>query len=304
MDEEVLRKYLEAGRIAAEARDRAVRLIEAGRSLKDICEYAEETIVSLGAKPAFPCNISVNEIAAHYSPLIDDKQLVPEGAVVKLDIGAHVDGYIADTAVTVALDDKYEKLLVAVKEALEKALEAVAPGVKFSTIGRIIEETIKSYGFKPISNLSGHSLGRYTIHAGESIPNVYDPFYSGKFQPGKAYAIEPFGTMGAGKVVEADLVTIYALHRMGSAKRLSKTQRNLLRIIYERFRTLPFNERWLKDLADPVELRQALKRLSRQGYLISYPVLVESRRGIVAQFEHTIIVLEDQVLITTRKEEG
>jgi methionyl aminopeptidase len=301
VDEEALKAYLEAGRIARIVREEAAKRVEAGLKVREFCEWVENRIRELGGEPAFPCNIGINHIAAHYTPTIDDEGTIPEGAVVKIDLGVHIDGYIADTAVTVDLSGKYEGLLEAVREALEKALEAVGDGVKFSEIGRIIERTITGRGYRPIVNLGGHSLARYKIHAGESIPNAYEPLLRGKFACGKAYAIEPFGTNGAGVVDEADQVTIYALARTGIRRRLDDFTKRVLAAIAQRFKTLPFCERWLHDLGDLDRLRQALRKLSRMGFLTRYPVLVERRRGVVAQFEHTLVITDDcNVIVTTR----
>jgi len=303
VEEEVLKKYIEAGRIARIVLEEAAKRVDVGVKLVDICEYAEKRIVELGGQPAFPCNISVNEVAAHYTPRVGDESTVPEGAVVKLDIGVHVDGYIADTATTIVLDPAYEKLAEAVREALEKALEKVKKGVTFYTISKTIESTIKSHGYKPIVNLGGHSLDRYVIHAGESIPNAPDPLLKGSFKAGKVYAIEPFATTGVGYVEEGDIVTIYALHQTKLRRRLTPFEKKMLAYIASKFRTLPFTERWLvKDLGNVDKIRVALARLAKMGFLIQYPILVEKSRGIVAQFEHTIVVLEDNVIITTAKE--
>ncbi len=303
IEDDVLKKYLEAGRIAARVREEASKLVKPGAKLLDVCEKAEQMIREHGALPAFPCNISVNHIAAHYTPLIGDEGVVPENAVVKIDVGVHIDGYIADTATTVALDDRYLPLLEAVREALDRAIEAVKPGVKFSEIGGIIEKTMKKHGYRPIANLSGHSIARYSLHAGESIPNI-KPLVGlglGSFKPGRVYAIEPFGTNGEGYVVEGKLVTIYSLKRTAMARRsLTGFQRKLVGAISNRFKTLPFTERWLRDLGSPESIRKELRRLARRGVLIDYPVLVERGQGIVAQFEHTVIVLKDGVIVTTR----
>lgn len=300
MDEDAVKAYLEAGRIAKRVREEAAERVEVGLSVRELCEWVEARIRELGGQPAFPCNIGINSVAAHYTPTLDDESKIPEDAVVKIDLGVHVDGYIADTAVTVDLSGKYGRLLEAVRAALEKALENVRPGQKFSEIGRIIDATITSYGFKPIVNLGGHSIARYRIHAGESIPNTYEPLLRGKFTCGKVYAIEPFGTNGAGIVEEGDLVTIYALSRTTLRRRLDELSRKLLAEINARFKTLPFCERWLKDIAGVEELRKSLRKLSRMGFLTRYPVLIEKRGGIVAQFEHTILITDDcNVIVTT-----
>ncbi len=301
MNEDVLQKYIEAGRIAATVREEALRLIKPGARLLDICEYVERRIAELGGRPAFPCNISVNEVAAHYTPPIGDESRIPEEAVVKLDLGVHIDGYIADTAATVDTTGKWEKLLEAVREALEHALETVKPGAAFSETSRVIENTIKSHGFMPVANLGGHSLGRYIIHAGESIPNAYEPSLHGAYRVGHAYAIEPFGTNGVGYVDEGELVTIYALLPVRRRGRLDSVARKVLKAINERFKTLPFTERWLADVTASVDaLRAALRRLARSGYLIEYPILVERSRGVVAQFEHTVVLTDDgEAIVTT-----
>ncbi|NOZ88915.1 MAG: type II methionyl aminopeptidase [Crenarchaeota archaeon] len=307
MDEEVVKAYIRAGEIAARVRDEAARMIEPGRRLIDICEYAENRIVELGGAPAFPCNISINSVAAHYTPVIGDEAVVPEGAVVKLDVGVHVDGYIADTAVTVALDERWTPLIEAVREALERALETVRPGARFADTGRAIAEAIQSRGFRPIVNLGGHSLARYRVHAGESIPNAFDPAIPGRYSPGKAYAIEPFGTNGEGLVVEdRETVTIYSLARLGLRRRLTSLERSILEEVQRRFRTLPFTERWLSHLTSDVQaLRKSLRRLARMGFLTQYPALVERRRGMVAQFEHTVLITDGgEVIVTTSGSTG
>lgn len=295
----MVQKYLEAGRIAARVREEAAQRVREGTKLLDLCEWVEARIRELGGQPAFPCNVSINDVAAHYSPLPGDPSAVPEGAVVKLDIGVHVDGYIADTAVTVTLNDKLTSLLEAAREALDRAIEVFRPGTPFTRIGAVVEETIKRYGYQPIRNLSGHSLARYTIHAGEIIPNVGDRLVRGKVGCG-AYAIEPFATTGEGIVIEREPITIYAYTGKRVRARLSQDEKRVLATIAARFRTLPFSPRWLTDTLSFERLTHALARLARRGLLIAYPVLVERSGGVVAQFEHTILVNGDEILVTTR----
>ncbi len=299
MPEDVVNLYRKAGDIAARVRDEAARRVKPGLKAIDLCEWVENRIRELGGQPAFPCNISVNEVAAHYSPLPGDEYRIPEDAVVKIDVGVHIDGYIADTAVTISLSEKYGGLLEAVKEALEKALEAFKPGTPFTAIGRIIESTIRSRGYNPIRNLSGHSLARYTIHAGKIIPNVGDRLVKGTISCG-AYAIEPFGTTGLGVVVEREPVTIYAYTGKRVRARLALDEKKVLTTIVSKFKTLPFSPRWLQDIMDFNKLKHVLSKLARRGVLIAYPILVEKSNGIVAQFEHTVIVNGDEIIVTTR----
>jgi len=300
LEEEVLAKYLRAGKIAAQVRDEVVHLVEEGARLIDICEWVEKRIRKLGAQPAFPCNISVNEVAAHYTSPPGDESVIPPKALVKVDIGAHVDGYIADTAVTVCLDPTKERLVRAAEEALNAALREIEPNVKISHVSSAIEKAIKAYGCKPISNLTGHSMDRYTIHSGISIPNV--SFHGlKKMKPEGAYAIEPFVTEGwaSGIVVERPPVTIFRLLKP-SAK--GKKADRLVKVIYEHFRTLPFAERWLWKLVPRSRYEETWRELIANNVVMGYPVFVEKSGGPVAQFEHTVLVLEDRCIVTTLRD--
>ena len=302
MDEEELRYYVKAGEIAARVREYVAHIVRPGMRIIELVENVEKKIRELGGQPAFPCNVSINYEAAHRTALINDELRIPDDSVVKIDVGVHVNGYIADTAITISFNPKYEDLLNAVELALNKALSVVGNGVRFTEVGKIVEETLKSHGFKPIKNLSGHSLDKFTIHAGESIPNHKDILYMKKFKAGKAYAIEPFGTDGKGYVEEYNLITIYALWKTGKIKGLSANEKKLLEAIRNRFKTLPFSERWLIDVFnnDIALLRNTLERLWKRRIIWGYPILVEAGRGMVAQFEHTIVVLEKEVIVTTK----
>jgi len=301
VDGKELEKYMRAGEIAFEAKKLAEKIVRPGTPILKIAEEIEELIRSRGAAPAFPTNISINHVAAHRTPYVGDTEVVPEGAVVKVDIGVHVDGYIADTAITIVLDDRFESLAEAVRSALLKALKKVRAGARFRDVGFVIEREIKAAGFKPIKNLSGHSLGRYQIHGGEYIPNYRDALAIGRFRSGGAYAIEPFGTNGRGYVVEdRSSIQIFALRSIRGS--VSGFEAEVLDVIRSRFSTLPFCERWLVDLGDIDAVRGALRGLVAKKILTQYPVLVEAGRGMVAQFEETVYVTSSGVYITTNPE--
>ena len=274
-----------------------------GVKLEEVAEKVESYIRELGGQPAFPLNISINEVAAHRTPIIGDDEVIPEESVVKVDIGVHFNGYIADTAVTLVFNDKYNKLTEAAADALEKALLAVGPGVRFSEVGAVIETTIKKHGYKAIKNLSGHSLDQYTIHAGDVIPNFKDPLSYGKFKVGRAYAIEPFATNGEGVVVDLKQAQIFVLRKSRPGFGLTREERELLGVVVDRFKSLPFCERWLRDvISDVGRLRNVIRGLVRKKYLRQYPVLVERKAGLVTQFEETVYISKDGVIVTTNPE--
>jgi len=297
MDEEALKKLMKAGEIAKTVREEAVKKAKPGMKLLELAEHIEKRIRELGGEPAFPVNLSLNDIAAHYTPLIMDDKIIPDGSILKIDIGVHVDGYIADTAATVSFNSVYDGLLEASRKALEKAIEVFKPGVRVNEVGRVIEETISSLGYRVIKNLSGHSIGRFMIHGGLSIPNYNEVFNRWRVVDG-VYAIEPFATNGVGYVKSGSTVTIYAL-KTGRA-RLTIDEKKLYDTIWSSRRTLPFCERWYIGLfQDTGVLKTSLALLDKHGMLHNYPVLVEKSGGYVAQFEHTLIVYGGEVVVST-----
>lgn len=296
LDEDAISKLIKAGRIAKEVRERAERYVKPGLNVVDLALFIENAIREQGGEPAFPVNIGINEVAAHYTPVPEDTLIIPDNSVVKIDIGVHVDGYIADTAFTVSFNPAFEGLVEATREALTKAIEVVKLGVRASEIGDVIEKTIKSSGYKPIKNLSGHSISRFTIHSGVTIPNYHDVLARHRLEEG-VYAIEPFATNGAGLVKEIDLVTIYSLR---PARRVPPAAKPFYDLVMGSRRSLPFALRWYaKNKTELRELERVLTILKSSNVVHEYPVLVEKDRGIVAQFEHTIVLLRDEVVVTT-----
>jgi methionyl aminopeptidase len=296
LSEEELEKYRRVGKLLAEIREEVKPMVRAGVKTLEIAEKAEDLIRQKGAKPAFPCNVSINEIAAHYSPPADDETVIKEGDMVKVDMGAHLDGYIADTAFTVAMTEKTEMVAV-VEKALEAAISAVKPGVDIGEIGRAVEETMTAAGFKPIRNLTGHSLGPWNLHAGLTIPNV-DERTGQTLSPGDVLAIEPFITDGAGYVEDQKRTYIFRYLREAPVR--LRMARELLRDVKRMYRELPFAERWLAKRMSKLRLELTLRNLIGAGALWPYYVLAERAKGKVAQAEHTVIVTEDGCEVTTR----
>jgi methionyl aminopeptidase len=294
--EEEREKYLRAGEAARCALSRALDMVEEGASLYRVAEELEGVIAKCGASPAFPVNISINSVAAHYSPGVGDQSVIPRGAVVKVDVGAHVDGCIADTALTISLDPRREPLVEAAKRALRAALAALKPGVELSEVGGSVESAVRAAGFKPVSNLSGHLMDKYTLHAGKHVPNARsEP--CGKALAGEVYAVEPFVTDGAGYVVEAEGGTIYRListRGVGDAALDSA-----IKGLWSKYRGLPFSERWVFGEGGERAL-SLLKELVRLRRVYVYPPLVEAGGGFVAQFEDTVLLLPDRALNITR----
>ena len=289
LDDDAVDSYREAGEILVETMTDAREMIEPGVTQLEVAEYAEDSIHEAGAGLAFPVNISTNEEASHATPAReDDTEFGDE--MICLDIGVHVDGYIADAAVTVDFTDNTE-LVEASEQALEAAVDAVGPGVEVGTVGAEIQSVIEGYGYTPILNLSGHGVQQYDAHTGPNIPNrAVDR--SVELEVGQVIAIEPFATDGSGKVGEGATEEIYEQVAGGNVR--DRRARKVLKEI-EAFEDLPFAARWLEGSRSEM----ALRRLKRAGIIKGYPVLKEDDGQLVSQAEHTLIVTEDGCEVTT-----
>lgn len=296
--EDVLQKYRRAGEIAAEVREQAKQIAREGMSIIDVCEKTESLIRKKGGKPAFPCNVSINEVAAHYTSPPRDMQSIPVNSIVKIDVGVHVDGYIADTAVTVCFNPDYEALAQTAREALETAVKLLRPGLPISRFGSMVEKTIASRGCKVVSNLTGHQLGRYLVHAGKSLPNV-SHLSMAKVIVGEIYAVEPFVTVSdaEGRITYGREAYIFRFQKNKTLK--NPHAKKLLDYIFSSFRTLPFTERWLQKVVPEEHYKAAFAELLASKALMSYPIFVEASGKPVAQAEHTVLITRDGCEVLT-----
>ena len=290
LDDDTVEKYRRAGEALETVLDETEEMVEPGVAHLDVAEYAEERIDELADGPAFPVNISVDEEASHATPASDEETTFGEGMVC-LDIGVHVDGYVADAARTVDFTGT-DELVEAAEEALDAALDAVGPGVDTGDVGAEIEEVIRGYGYTPVLNLSGHGVTQWDAHTEPNVPNR-GVERGAELQVGDVVAIEPFATDGRGKVTEGSKEEIFGLERERSVR--DRTARQVLEQITEDYGTLPFAARWIES----PRAEMALRRLKQQGVVHGYPVLKEAEGRLVSQAEHTVIVTEDGCEITT-----
>jgi len=293
-----IQDYLHAGKIAAQIRESVRKKYHVGSTLYEICESIEKEIIQKGGKCAFPVNTSLNEVAAHYTAEPNDQQVIQETDLLKIDLGVQINGYIADTAVTVCYDPKFDFLIQAAEAALKEAISMIRAGVKSSDVGKTIETTVKQMGCIPISNLSGHSLEQYTIHAGKSIPNIWS-VGSFSFLSTEAYACEPFVTTpdGLGFVREGNTRNIFSLV---SRKRTKDAEADkLIDYVWKKFNMLPFALRWLVPDWGEKSAKSLLEKLIISKSIRSYPILVEANGQRVAQAEHTFIPQENGIMVTT-----
>ncbi len=295
MDEHALECLRKAGAISRDARELGIGLVEEGKRLVDVANEIEAYIIHLGARPAFPVNIGINDVAAHFSPSTDDKTTFQSGDLVKVDVGAHVDGYVGDTAATIEISTKnWKPLMESTGKALRIAIEMIGENVSVSQVGGAIERSIKADGFRPVINLTGHGMKRYNLHAGLTVPNI-DDGNTAKVKTDMVIAIEPFATNGGGQVYNDRPGNIFRilherpLHDQRAAK--------LFEHINTSFGTLPFCERWCTLMMPDAPV--LLKTLLRHGLIASYPMLREVQSGMVSQSEHTTLILDGKAEVTT-----
>lgn len=283
-----------AGKIASEAKEFAKKFIKKNLLLIEVAEKIELKIEELGGKPAFPVNLSINHVAAHYTPGFDDANSAY--GLLKVDIGVQINGWIADTAFSIDLEKNEinKKIIETAEKALENAINFIRKDTTLGSIGKSIQESIEQYKLQPVKNLSGHQISQWKVHAGITVPNV-DNKSPIKLSEG-IYAIEPFVTNGNGGVYDGKPSGIYRLQEKKPVR--DAFARRVFQFIQDEYKTLPFCQRWLVKKFGARTLL-TLHFLEQQGILYQYPQLIEKAHGIVGQAEHTILIHDGKTEVIT-----
>ena len=291
-------QYRASGTITSQVRGAVRNMVKPGVLFLEICDFVKKEVESRGGKLAFPTGIGVNQVTAHYAPQDGDESAVRESDLVKVDFGVHVDGYVTDTSVSLTFNPDYNLLLEATERALESAVTTARKEWRTGEIGREIHREAARFGFKTIENLTGHTLDRYVVHAGKSIPNLYMPGMQ-TLKKGEIFAIEPFLTLSsaAGYVIDAPSKTIFSIvarKKTGSSELDGFADR-----IWSERKTLPFTPQWYSAEFPGDRLMEIVNRLVAKKVLRAYPTLVEASGSPVAQFEHTMGLDESGLSVLT-----
>ncbi len=302
MDTETIQKLQKAGKVAAQVRrEGAKKLAVPNTSFLEVMDYCEKRILELGGQIAW-AQMGVNDVAAHFCPEEDEAGVSREGDVIKVDIGVHLDGWIADNAMTVIVgngkNSEYKDLLRASQNALKAAIKLVRPGVQLWQLGEAQYSEAEALGFTTVRNLSGHTIERYKIHAGISIPTFNNKDKT-ELQEGWQVALEPFVTDGDGLIKEKGKATVFMVEKEKNARSLYA--RKILEEVKPQ-KGLPFTMRWLTRKFGKGTTALGLRELQQLGIVKPYSPLAEISGGMVAQFEHAMIV-KDKPLVYTRHEE-
>ncbi|MBN2101770.1 MAG: type II methionyl aminopeptidase [Candidatus Aenigmarchaeota archaeon] len=293
MKDDILENYRKAGQTSAGIRKEILETVKPGMKILDLAEKIEKMTTERGCGIAFPVNIGINEITAHYTPTYNDETVIKKGDLVKIDQGLHVDGYVADMAYTFCTEN--HEYIKTAEEAVKAAIDMIKPGIQISEISKAIYEYVKSKDLGVITNLTGHGLEQYVIHGPPNIPNKLSES-SLKLEEGQTIAIEPFVTDSDSTVKESQPVEIYSFLQPRPVR--MQEAREILMVSANEFKGLPFAKRWFSSVFPPVKTAMALKQLEQANAIHPYPVLKEVRNKPVAQAEHTIIVLEEPVVTT------
>ena len=262
----------------------------------------------------FPTGVSLNHVAAHYTPNYGESaRLLGKEDVMKVDFGVHVGGHIVDCAWTVAFEPKFDALLQATIDGTNAGIRASGVDARFTEIAQSIQEVIEAYEVeinnkthkvRTIRNLNGHSIEPYRIHGGKSVPINYasavsmygeTPGSGGFMKEDEVYAIETFASTGKGYVVEEGECSHYMKNMDfsgGGGSKINKQAQTLLTHIDNNFRSLPFCRRWLDDQGQQRHLL-ALKQLVDADIVNAYPPLCDIKNSFTSQMEHTVYVKSD-----------
>ncbi|CAH0048964.1 unnamed protein product [Clonostachys solani] len=310
LNSDFLTDYREAAEIHRQVRQYAKKSIKPGQTLTEIAEGIENSVRALTGHDGltegdaliggmgFPCGLSLNHCAAHYTPNAGNKMVLSQEDVMKVDFGVHVNGKIVDSAFTVAFDNKYDNLLKAVQEATNAGIREAGIDARVGEIGGVIQETMESfeveidgqtYPVKSIRNLTGHNILPYSIHGTKAVPIVKSND-STKMEEGDVFAIETFGSTGNGYVRDDMETSHYAKNKdVGHVDLRLSSAKSLLSVINKNFGTLPFCRRYLDRIGQDKYLL-GLNNLVNAGVVDAYPPLCDKKGSYTAQFEHTILI--------------
>jgi methionyl aminopeptidase len=299
-EKERIDAYKKAGDISKKVKEFIRPKIKPGVKLIELVDLAEKKIVELGGKPGFPVNISINNIAAHYTPPPGDTSEIQEGDIVKFDHGVHIDGYCVDTAFTVSLNNEpsLKNLVKASEEAVNNAIKKIKHGVTTNVLGETIEQTVRNYGYKPIIDLHGHKIERWDVHGGKSIPSIAQP-KGDVMEDGEIYAVEVFVSNGEGTIhARQSNEQIFQINpTVRKIPLRTKSAKKILGYVLHEFQTLPFSR--YQVFQEFPQGTFGLYELIKTNKLEKHQILAEKKGFFIAQTEHTVLVTKSGSKILT-----
>lgn len=325
-----IENYKIAGQIHKDVYSYIQYFLKPGIKLDDICHLIENKIRVLSKKYtelyglpkqfndsiAFPTGISINNVAAHYTPYYNEPTILKETDVCKIDYGVHINGCIVDSAFTINIDGTFNKLLEASNNAVNSIIKNIGIDTKFKELSELSQEIVCSYeieidnkliGLKPIDNLSGHNILPWKIHGGKllhGLPKINDTQI---VEENDVIAVEIFVTTGDGTTIigtNTDNYSHYMLKTMDTKIPIFQTKKTneLVSIIKNNFSTLPFCPRFINYFNKNnrnINYKYSLNELFNSTFLNSYPPLIETdSSSYISQFEHTVYIGDNKIILS------
>ncbi|KAL4866093.1 hypothetical protein BDV12DRAFT_139703 [Aspergillus spectabilis] len=321
-DEAFLDDYRKAAEVHRQVRKWTQERVKPGQGLTEIAVDIEDGVRallgnagldpgdSLKAGMGFPTGLSLNNCVAHYTPNPGQKEVILQSKdVMKVDFGVHINGWIIDSAFTMSFDPVYDNLLAAVKDATNTGLKTAGIDVRISDVSAAIQEAMESYEVeiegktfpvKPVRNITGHDIKQYRIHGGKSIPFIKNSDQT-KMEEGEIFAIETFGSTGRGYLY--DDIGVYGYGKSYDAPSHVSlplaSARSLWKTINQNFGTIVFCRRYLDRLGLDRYLA-GMNSLVQHGVVDVYAPLVDTKGSYSAQFEHTVLLRENNKEVISR----
>ncbi|KAK4268569.1 hypothetical protein QN277_025206 [Acacia crassicarpa] len=306
---EVVTKYKSAAEIANKALQLVVSECKPKAKVVDICEKGDAFIreqtgnmyknvkrkIERGV--AFPTCISVNNTICHFSPLASDETVLEEGDMLKIDLGCHIDGFIAVVAHTHVLKEgavtgRAADVLAAVNTAAEVALRLVRPGRKNKDVTEAIQKVATAYDCKIVEGVLSHQMKQFVIDGNKVVLSVSNPetrVDDAEFEENEVYAIDIVASTGEGKpkLLDEKQTTIYKRAVDKNYHLKMKTSRFIFSEISQRFPIMPFTARALEEK----RARLGLVECVNHELLQPYPVLHEKPGDYVAHIKFTVLLM-------------
>merc|ERR1712170_252978 len=308
----VVTKYKMAAEIVNRILKETVGLCKAGASVRDLCILGDQRLMEETSKAfkkdkkitkgiAFPCCISVNNTICHFSPLNSEPDVVlADGDVVKIDMGAHIDGFIAVIAHTVIVSDGKSKItgrkadaVLAAHLCAEAALRLVKPGNETYVVTDTVQKIAESFECKPVEGMLSHQLNQNVIDGEKTIiqnPNEaqrkeHDKF---DFELHEVYAIDVLISTGEGHGREKDAkVSIYKKTDETYMLKM-KNSREFFSAVNKKHGSMPFN---LRSFESETKAKMGVVECVTHKLVVPFQVLYEKEGEHVAQFKFTVLLM-------------
>jgi curved DNA binding protein len=321
LTEAAITKYTTAGQIANDVLKELLGMAVEGAKVGDLCTHGDNRIKELTSKCfkkekemekgiGMPTCISVGNVVCHFSPLKSDPDVVlQKGQIVKIDLGAHVDGYIASAAHTLVVgassDEKVTgkkaDVTLAAYNTLEAVLRQLFPhkGLKNLDVTKTISEVTGIYKTTPVENMLSHQVDRFETNTGkEIIQNPTDDqankIEKHSFEENEAYVIDILVTTGDGKVKQGDIRTTVFKKADNVVYQLKmKNSRNFFSEASKEYGVMPFS---IRGFTNEVQAKLGVIECERHGLLQPYPVLYDRENEFVAQFKATVLITSSGIV--------